>query len=122
MTIVLADPIANMAPIVLASASAARAALLRAAGVTITVDPAAVDEAEVKRALRAEGASSSVVAETLAELKAQRTARRHPGTLVIGADQVLDFAGTTFDKPANLAEARAQLLQLCGQQHELISA
>jgi len=108
--------------VVLASASAARAALLRGAGVAIAVEAAAIDEAEVKASLRAAGAGAAEVAESLAELKARRIARRHPGALVIGADQVLDCDGTLFDKPADAADARRQLLLLRGRRHELVSA
>jgi len=110
------------APIVLASASSARAALLRAAGIPMTIDAAAVDEVEVKASLRAAGAEPAAIAEALAELKAQRVARRHPGSLVIGADQVLECDGVLFDKPTDLADARRQLLALRGQQHKLVSA
>src|SRR5262249_265994 len=56
-----------------------------------------------------------------AELKAQRIARRNPGALVIGADQVLDCDGTLFDKPADAADVRRQLLLLRGRRHELVS-
>jgi len=108
--------------VVLASASRARVALLRGAGVTVAVEAAAIDEAEVKASLRAAGAAAAEVAESLAELKAQRIARRHPGALVIGADQVLDCDGTLFDKPTDAAEARRQLLLLRGRRHELVSA
>ena len=43
-------------PIVLASASRVRRALLEAAGLDILVDPAAVDEAAVKESYAGEGA------------------------------------------------------------------
>jgi nucleoside triphosphate pyrophosphatase len=109
-------------PVVLASASAVRAALLRAAGIPIQIDAAAIDEAEVKASLQAERATSAAIAETLAELKAQRVSRRHAGRLVIGADQVLDCDGVLFDKPADLAAARGQLLALRGRRHQLVSA
>lgn len=108
--------------VVLASGSTARAALLRQAGVGFSVVAAAVDEAAVKESLRSAGADGAGVAESLAELKAQRVARRHPGSLVIGADQVLDCEGSLFDKPADLAAARRQLLALRGRRHELLSA
>jgi septum formation protein len=109
-------------PVVLASASAARAALLRAAGIPIFVDAAAIDEAEVKASLQAARAEPAAIAEALAELKAQRVSRRHAGNLVIGADQVLDCEGVLFDKPADLAAARSQLLALRGRRHQLVSA
>jgi septum formation protein len=113
---------AAAAPVVLASASPTRAALLRSAGIPITIDAAAIDEAEVKASLRTARAEPAVVAETLAELKAQRVSRRHAGSLVIGADQVLECDGVLFDKPVDLAAARTQLLALRGRTHRLVSA
>ena len=109
-------------PVVLASASPVRAALLRAAGIPIAVDAAAVDEAEVKASLRAAKAAPAAIAEALAELKAQRVSRRHPGSLIVGADQVLECDGVLFDKPSDLAAARSQLLTLRGRRHQLVSA
>ena len=41
---------------------------------------------------------------------------------MLGADQVLVQAGTLYDKPADLPEARAQLSALRGKTHELLSA
>lgn len=113
---------AAAASVVLASASPVRAALLRAAGIPITVEVAAIDEAEVKTSLRAEQAEPAAIAEALAELKAQRVARRQPGRLIIGADQVLECDGILFDKPVDLAAARSQLLALRGRDHRLVSA
>lgn len=107
--------------VVLASASPSRQALLGNAGLTVTAEPAHIDEREVKASLRAEGADAAQVAETLAELKAQRISRRHPGALVIGADQMLDCDGTWFDKPASLADAAAHLAALAGRGHTLVS-
>lgn len=108
--------------IVLASASPARAGMLAAAGVPFAADPAAVDEASVKHAMKADGAAADAVAEALAALKAQQVARRHPGLLVVGADQMLVCGGRWFDKPADEAEAREQLLGLRGRTHELVTA
>jgi len=108
--------------IVLASASSARRALLEAAGVPFTVDVAAIDEAGLRQSLRRETANPARPAELLAELKAMRVSARHPGALVIGADQVLDYDGRWFDKPADLTEARAQLLTLRHHTHRLTSS
>lgn len=96
--------------------------MLTAAGVAHTVDPAAVDEAAVKRRLLAEGAGAARIAETLAAAKAQAVGARHAGALVLGADQVLDCNGTLFDKPRSRAEARVQLEALSGREHRLLSA
>lgn len=111
-----------MAALILASASEARADLLRNAGVDIEIAPARIDEDEVKAALRAEGASARDQADLLAEMKALAISRSRPGALVLGADQILDLAGRAFDKPATRAEARDHLLALRGQRHELLSA
>ncbi len=111
-----------MPDLILASGSAARARMLAGACVPFRVETAAIDEAEVKSALLAEGASPRDIADKLAELKAWRVARRHPGALVLGADQVLDHQGRLYDKPRDLAEARAQLLALRDSTHQLLSA
>lgn len=112
----------NAAPkLVLASGSRTRAAMLEQAGVPAILDRPLVDEDEVKAAGRAEGVPADAVAEALAELKAQRITRRHPGALVVGADQMLDCEGRWFDKPADRAAARAQLLDLRGKTHRLVS-
>ena len=109
-------------PVVLASRSAARAALLREAGVPIEVLPARVDEAAVKAAMIVEAASPRDIADALAELKAQRIAVRAPDRLVLGVDQVLVCDGRLYDKPADMAEARSQLQSLRGKAHDLVSA
>ena len=46
--------------VVLASGSVTRAAMLRHAGLDFTIEAASVDEDEVKRALRAEGADAEI--------------------------------------------------------------
>jgi septum formation protein len=111
-----------MTAIILASSSAARARLLMNAGIEITVDPAAIDEAPIKAEARQHGRDAGDCALLLAEAKAQDVARRHPGALVIGADQILECDGRWFDKPKDLEDASAQLQALNGRQHALITA
>ncbi len=108
--------------VILASASRSRQRLLADAGVEVVAEPAPVDEAEVKEALRAEGANALQVAETLAELKARHVSRRHPETLVIGADQMLVCEKVWFDKPGDMTQAADHLRQLAGKRHELLTA
>jgi septum formation protein len=110
------------APLILASRSAGRAALLRGARVPFEIVPAAVDETAVKAGMLAEAAPPRDIANALAELKAQRAATRLPDRLVLGADQILVCDGRIFDKPRDIADARAQLAALRGQRHELFSA
>lgn len=111
-----------MRPILLASSSAIRATLLRNAGLQVSTHPARIDEETVRTALAAEGATPRDLADTLAEMKAERVASRHPEALVLGCDQVLAFQGEAFGKPADAAGLRAQLLALRGQTHQLLSA
>ncbi|MEX0921372.1 MAG: Maf family nucleotide pyrophosphatase [Rhodovibrionaceae bacterium] len=108
--------------LVLASASPSRRALLSNAGVDCRFEAAAVDEEELKVSLRAEGAAAAETAEALAELKARHVSRRYPGALVIGADQMLDCAGSWFDKPPDLDHATGHLRALSGRSHSLFSA
>ena len=108
--------------LVLASASSTRRTLLEAAGLVFTTAPAAIDEAAIRDAARAEGAEATEAALRLAELKAERVARRRPAALVIAADQILVCDGRWYDKPADLAIARAQLAALRGRRHHLATA
>lgn len=107
--------------LVLASASMTRRVLLEGAGVPHIVEPSRVDEDEIKISLRAEGASGSDIAEVLAEAKAVYVSRRHPEKIVLGADQVLECDGATFDKPVDRNDAFSQLKTLRGKTHSLIS-
>jgi septum formation protein len=114
---------ADAPPVILASASAARARLLAAAGVTVERWPAAVDEDAVRDGFQAEGATPADAAVALAELKAGRVASTAPPVaIVLGADQILCCGDRWFAKPASLAEARAQLEALAGRRHELATA
>jgi len=107
--------------IILASKSASRKQLLENAGIPYSAEPSNVDEEEVKRSMRAAGAKTIELAEALADLKARTVAKRYPGKLVLGADQVLDCNGRLFDKPNDVAEATRHLKFLRGNSHQLIS-
>lgn len=101
-------------PVTLASKSAIRAHVLRAAGVEIATQSPGVDEDAVKAELA--GANVPLVAQTLADRKA--LAVRAEG-LVIGSDQALEFEGRLYDKARDLAEARERLKMLRGRTHHL---
>jgi len=109
-------------PLILASASAARRALLESAGLRFEALAAAVDEASIKESARAEGFPAADAALMLAEAKARRIAARRPEALVIGCDQILVQEGRWFDKPEGLAGARTHLEALRGRTHELVTA
>ena len=105
-------------PLVLASKSIARRALLDAAGIPVVVDPADIDE----RTAEAGAADGKVAAVLLARTKAAAVAKRRPSDLVLAADQTLDLDGRRFSKPKAIAAAREQLAALAGRTHSLHSA
>jgi len=51
----------------------------------------------------------------LSQAKAHAVARKHPGSLVIGSDQVATVDGTPIGKPGNHDTARRQLRRLSGR-------
>jgi septum formation protein len=109
--------------LVLASQSTARRAMLAAAGVPHEALPAHVDEDAITAGLLAEKASPERIADALAEVKAMKISRQHPGALVLGADSVVVTAdGTLINKPETRPRAEAQLRTLSGTAHRLISA
>lgn len=112
----------NSDPLVLASASATRQRLLRAAGIPFDALPARVDEEAIRAALAADGAGPRDTADALAEIKARRIGERYPDRLVLGCDQVLDHRGQSFGKPGSRVEAAAQLRALRNDRHSLLSA
>lgn len=111
-----------MKRLVLASASGARIALLQNAGLDFTARAAAIDERAVEAPLVQSRIAAAGIALGLAEAKALDVAAGEPDALVIGADQVLAAGGERWNKPASLADARAQLLALSGRVHTLHTA
>jgi septum formation protein len=108
--------------LLLASKSAARRAMLEAAGVAFETVEAELDEAAAKAGLWGAGFDARGVAEELAQLKAMSVAAA-PGDLVLGSDQTLERdGGTLLGKPASRDEARGQLQSLRGTMHKLHSA
>ncbi len=109
--------------LVLASTSAARRAMLNAAGVDHEAMAAHVDEEAAKLGFASRGMSARDTADTLAELKAIKISGRLPEAIVLGADQVLATEeGVLFDKPESREEASDQLRALRGKTHVLVSA
>lgn len=109
--------------LVLASQSAARRAMLDAAGVPHEAVLARVDEDAAKAALAAQGRSARDTADALAELKALKASASDPAALVLGCDSVVELEdGTILDKPADRADAARHLRRLSGTRHMLHSA
>jgi len=107
-------------PLVLASKSAIRGEILRAAGLAIEVCPADIDERTIEQGSAARDPGE--IAALLAREKAHAVAARLPGRVVLGADQTLALGERRFSKPTDRAAAREQLKLLRGQTHQLHTA
>jgi len=108
-------------PIILASKSAARRAVLTGADVPFEVVVAGVDEDAVKASMLAQGAGAREVADALAEIKALKVSQTRQG-FVIGSDQTLEFEGRLYDKATSLEAAAERLKAMRGKPHKLHSA
>jgi septum formation protein len=96
-------------PLVLASASPARLATLRSAGIEPRVVASHVDEDAVLDAARSANPALNAAEATLAlaRAKAEEVASAHsPGALVLGCDSMLEFDGEWLGKPGDAATAR----------------
>jgi septum formation protein len=107
-------------PLILASQSGARRALLTAAGIAAEAMPARIDERAIQTA--AGITAPSDIAALLAREKALVVSARRPGHFIIGADQTLALGDRLFNKPDGREGAFAQLRALAGHSHQLHSA
>jgi septum formation protein len=107
-------------PLVLASQSAVRRAMLEAAAIPVEVRAADIDERAIE--LGAGSGDPGQVALLLAREKAEKVSAAAADRLVVGADQTLSVGGRRFSKPMDRSAARGQLLALSARTHELHSA
>lgn len=98
-----------MLPLVLGSTSRYRRELLARLRLPFEVDAPRVDETPRV------GEAPAELALRLALEKAREVAARHPGAVVIGADQVCDLAGEALGKPGTHDRAVAQMQRLSGR-------
>jgi len=96
-------------PLVLASTSTFRQALLERLGLPFTTAAPEVDET------RRPEEPPQVLVLRLAESKARAVAPGHPGALIIGSDQVACIEGQVLGKPGGRDAAIAQLQQASGK-------
>ncbi|MBW0255243.1 nucleoside triphosphate pyrophosphatase [Cellulomonas sp. PS-H5] len=106
-----------MTTLVLASASPARLATLRAAGIEPTVAVSAVDEPAVLAAAGDVPPAEAVL--LLARAKARDVAPGHAGSLVLGCDSMLELDGQVLGKPADAADAAARWRAMRGRSGRL---
>jgi septum formation protein len=98
--------------LILASASARRARILRDAGFAFEAVPCEVDETPPQ------GEAPQEFARRLAQEKAHLTAARVTGpAIVVGADTVVVAGGRVLGKPRSAEEASAMLRILSGRTH-----
>jgi septum formation protein len=109
-------------PVILASASATRQAMLNAAGIRFDVSTSAVDETLIKQDLRAQQAEPRAVALALATAKAEAVSADYPEAWVLGGDSVVSVDGTMFSKPRSREDAATHLRAFSGRMMTLDSA
>jgi septum formation protein len=100
-------------PLVLASRSPQRRAILEQLGIAFTVLPADVEELTT-------GPPEEVVLEN-AYRKARRVADGEPGARVLGVDTIVALGSRIYGKPADRDEAGATLRALAGRRHVVLS-
>ena len=103
-------------PLVLASASPRRRALLEQLGIPLRIDPAHLDE----NVRPGEAAEHYVL--RLAREKAEAVQIRHPDAMVLAADTSVVLEGTVLGKPATADEALEMLRRLSGRKHQVMTA
>lgn len=108
-------------PLILASRSPHRAALLKGAGLAFDTRDSGVDERAVEEALGADAAPEDR-AQILAQAKALAVSELETDRIVLGCDQILALEGAILHKARTMDEARRRLLALSGRTHTLHSA
>jgi septum formation protein len=96
-------------PLILASGSPYRQALLQRLGLPFSVAAPAIDETPLA------GERPAETAVRLAEAKARAVAPQFPTALLIGCDQIADFHGVAVGKPRDPADALEQLRAMRGR-------
>lgn len=103
-------------PLVLASASPRRQALLAGQGLAFEVIPSSVPEPKPEP-----GELPAEYAARMASLKGADIAGRHPDKIVISADTIVVQGSRILGKPESPSEALAMLTDLAGGWHEVMT-
>ena len=105
----------KLPPLILASASPRRAALLKLLKVDFQIMAASVSE------VAHEHLSPLEVCQLNAHRKAFAVAKKIPDALVLGADTLVFLDNEILGKPRHLAEARRMLARLQGRHHQVVT-
>ncbi len=103
-----------MIPIVLASASPRRRALLEALGIEVSIQPSAVEET-------LDGAPAEVALNNALAKRDDIARKLSEPAIVIAADTIVVLEEEIMGKPHDLDEARAMLARLSGNTHEVLT-
>jgi len=101
--------------VVLASASPRRLALLRGAGLAVTLRPVDIDEVENANE------APDAFAERMAVTKAQRCQESCPGRVILAGDTVVTYSGKILGKPVSAEEAATMLRGLSNRTHQVVT-
>ena len=101
--------------LVLASASPARHATLRAAGITAEVRVSGVDEDAALAAAGSTGPAGDVVVLARAKAEAVAAGLARQDAVVLGCDSLLEIDGEGFGKPVDAADATARWRRMRGR-------
>ncbi len=105
----------SLPAIILASGSPRRSELLRQIGVDFTVVTAPTPETH------ADFLTPHEICQLNAYRKARAVAKKHPDSIVLGADTVVSLGARVYGKPADLTDARRMLSELQGHKHEVVT-
>lgn len=105
-------------PLILASTSKYRGALLAQLGWEFTSEDSKLDESPFKN----QNHSPKKLAQILARAKAEAVFKKKPHSCVIGSDQVCSFEEHILSKPQTKENAIKQLTLMQGKSHNLFTA
>ena len=105
----------NLPPLILASASPRRAELLQQLKLKFQVVPGRTPE------ILDDQLSPLELCQINAHRKARAVAKKHPDSLVLGADTLVFLGGEIMGKPASRAEAERMLTRLQGRTHQVVT-
>jgi len=104
--------------LILASTSLYRRDLLARLNLPFRCVAPGVDESAFQEAMP----EPTELARALASAKAEAVAAQHPGSVIIGSDQLVSFEGQVLGKPGTSERAIEQLLSMSGREHQLLTA
>jgi septum formation protein len=105
----------NLPPLILASASPRRAELLRHLKLKFQIVHGRTPE------ILDDQLSPLELCQINAHRKARAVAKKHPDSLVLGADTLVFLDGEIMGKPASRAEAERMLTRLQGRTHQVVT-